>query len=56
MTELATLQRIQADETIFDQIRSRMYPGTVLVTVDEPLTADTRSTKDFIVMATGDEA
>ena len=56
LTEFGTLQRIRADETIFDQIRSRMYPGTVLVTVDEPLTADTRSTKDFIVMTTGDEA
>jgi len=56
LTELATLQRIQADETILNEIRSRMYPGTVLVTVDEPLTADTRSTKDFIVMTTGDDA
>jgi hypothetical protein len=33
-----------------------MYPGTVLVIVDEPLTADTRSTKDFIVMTNGDDA
>jgi hypothetical protein len=33
-----------------------MYPGTVLVTVDEPLSADTTSTKDFIVMTTGDDA
>jgi len=56
LTELATLQRIQADETILDEIRSRMHPGTVLVTVDEPLTADTRSTRDFIVMTTGDDA
>jgi len=56
LTELATLQRIQADETILNEIRSRMHPGTVLVTVDEPLSADTRSTKDFIVMATDDEA
>ena len=51
--ELATLQRIQADETILNEIRSRMYAGTVLVTVDEPLNADTRSTKDFIGMTTG---
>jgi len=56
LSELATLQRIQADETILNEIRSRMHPGTVLVTVDEPLSADTRSTKDFIVMATDDEA
>ena len=56
MTELATLQRIHADETILNEIRSRMYPGTVLVTVDEPLSADTRSTKDFIVMTTGEDA
>ena len=55
LTELATLQRVHADEAILNEIRSRMYPGTVLVTVDEPLSADTRSTKDFIVMATDDE-
>ena len=56
LTELATLQRVHAEEAILNEIRSRMYPGTVLVTVDEPLSADTRSTKDFIVMATDDEA
>jgi hypothetical protein len=56
LTELATLQRIHADETILNEIRSRMYPGTVLVTVDESLSADTTSTKDFIVMTTGDDA
>ena len=55
LSELATLQRIHADETILNEIRSRMHPGTVLVTVDEPLSADTRSTKDFIVMSTGDD-
>jgi hypothetical protein len=55
VTELATLQRLQADETILDEIRSRMYPGTVLVIVDEPLTADTRSTKEFVVMTNGDD-
>jgi hypothetical protein len=37
LTELATLQRIHADEAILNAIRSRMYPGTVLVTVDETL-------------------
>jgi hypothetical protein len=56
LSELATLQRIHADETILNEIRSRMHPGTVLVTVDESLSADTRSTKDFIVMTTGDDA
>ena len=56
LTELATLQRIRADDTILNEIRSRMRPGTVLVTVDESLSADTRSTKDFIVMTTGDDA
>jgi L,D-transpeptidase catalytic domain len=56
LTELATLQRIHADEAILNEIRSRMYPGTVLVTVDEPLSADTRSSKDFIIMTTGDDA
>jgi hypothetical protein len=43
-------------EAILNAIRSRMYPGTVLVTVDETLSADTRSSKDFLIMTTGDDA
>ena len=56
MTELATLQRLKGDSAILDKVRERMRPGAVLVIVDTPLTADTRTAKDFVIMATDDEA
>lgn len=46
----ATLTRIRADRAVNDAIRSRMKPGIVLVTVDLPLSADSRSGKDFVIM------
>ena len=55
MTELATLQRLQGDNVILDKVRERMKPGTVLVMVDTPLTADSRTTKEFVIMATDDD-
>lgn len=45
-----TLTRIRADRSINDAIRTRMKPGVVLVTVDLPLSADSRSGKDFVIL------
>ena len=45
-----TLTRIRADRSINDAIRARMKPGVVLVTVDLPLSADSRSGKDFVIL------
>jgi hypothetical protein len=50
-TELATIDRIRIDRATSEVIRSRTYPGTTLLTVDLPLSADTRTGKDFVVMA-----
>ncbi len=36
-------------------IKDRMVPGMVLVITDQPLTAETQSGKDFVVMTTYDD-
>jgi hypothetical protein len=48
--DLATIQRIRGDHEVIEAIRTRMHPGTVMVTVDQPLHEDTRSAQDFVVM------
>jgi hypothetical protein len=48
--DLGTIQRIRAPHEVVEAIRTRMYPGTMMVTVDQPLLADTRSTRDFTVV------
>ena len=50
-TETDTIARIKADHAIVEAIRSRMHPGTTLVTVDLPLSPDTRTGKDFVIMS-----
>jgi hypothetical protein len=54
VTELATIQRLRGDDAIVAEMRSRMVAGTLMLTVDEPLSADTRTSKGFVVMTTGD--
>jgi len=51
MTELDTIKRIRGSHEVIEAIRSRMVPGTVMVTVDLPLSADTRTGEDFVIMA-----
>jgi hypothetical protein len=50
--DLATIQRIRGDHTVIEAIRTRMHPGTVMITVDQPLSEDTRTAQDFVVMTT----
>lgn len=50
--DLATIQRIRGDHAVIEAIRTRMHPGTVMVTVDQPLSEDTRTAQDFVVMTT----
>ncbi|BCP54810.1 hypothetical protein K32_34270 [Kaistia sp. 32K] len=45
-----TLTRIRADRPVNDAIRTRMKPGVVMVTVDLPLSADSRSGRDFVIL------
>lgn len=44
------LERINGAPAVMAAIRKRMKPGTVLVTTDEPATAETRSSNGFTVM------
>lgn len=53
-SDVATLQRIQIDESLLSRIWERMHVGATLTTVDLPLSADTRSGKDFVVIANHD--
>ncbi|HET7718054.1 MAG TPA: L,D-transpeptidase [Bauldia sp.] len=50
--DLATIQRIRGDHAVIEAIRTRMHPGTVMITVDAPLSEDTRTVDDFVVMTT----
>jgi hypothetical protein len=50
--DLATIQRVRGDHAVIEAIRTRMHPGTVMVTVDQPLSEDTRTAQDFVVMTT----
>jgi hypothetical protein len=49
-SSLTTIQRIRADKGAIDVMRGRMHAGLVLVTVDLPLTADTRTGRDFVII------
>lgn len=50
-TELATIQRIRTQQPVVDAMSSRMHPGVVMVTVDVPLSADTQTGKDFVIIS-----
>jgi hypothetical protein len=48
------LQRIRGTDAIFRRIQDRLHPGAILITTDLPLTPETRSGKDFVVMSAAD--
>jgi hypothetical protein len=50
----ALIRRIHADDKVLDVMRQRMTPGMVMVTTDLPMTPDTRTGKDFVVMNSGE--
>ncbi|MCB1500966.1 MAG: L,D-transpeptidase [Bauldia sp.] len=50
--DLETIQRIRGEHAVIEAIRTRMHPGTMMVTVDQPLHEDTRTAQDFVVMTT----
>ena len=43
--DLGTIQRIRGDHAVIEAIRTRMHPGTVMITVDQPLSEDTRTAR-----------
>jgi hypothetical protein len=55
-SSLTTIQRIRADKPAVAAMRARMRPGLVLVTVDLPLSPDTRTGKDFVIIDNAGES
>ncbi len=52
--DLDTIHRIKGEHVVIEAIRTRMHPGTVMITVDQSLHEDTRSVRDFTVITTED--
>ncbi|MBN9009316.1 MAG: L,D-transpeptidase, partial [Rhizobiales bacterium] len=50
----AMIRRIHADDSVLAFMRNHMAPGMVMVTTDLPMTPDTRTGKDFVVMNSGE--
>lgn len=51
--DTSTVERIKPEAKVQAEIDKRMKPGMVLVTTDQPATAETRSGKDFTIMEAG---
>jgi hypothetical protein len=51
----ATMDRIHGPPNVAAAIRERMAPGMILLITDQPLSADTRSDTDFVVMTADDQ-
>jgi lipoprotein-anchoring transpeptidase ErfK/SrfK len=51
--DTSTVERITPEAKVQAEIDKRMKPGMVLVTTDQPATAETRSGKDFTIMDAG---
>jgi hypothetical protein len=49
--EEQVLTRIRADKAFVTAMGARMHPGMVLIVTDLPTSPDTRSGKDFVIMA-----
>jgi hypothetical protein len=50
LADLATLQRIGCDDKVNAIMHERMHPGAILTTTDLPMTVDTQSGKDFVIV------
>jgi hypothetical protein len=46
------IQRIRAAPSFVTALRERMHPGMTLVLTDAPLSPDSRSGKDFVIVTT----
>jgi hypothetical protein len=47
----AVMQRITADPAFVNAMQARLHPGMTMVLTDAPLTADSRSGKDFVIVS-----
>ena len=51
MRDDMVMQRITADPTFVNEMTARMHPGMTMVLTDAPLTPDTRTGKDFVIVS-----
>jgi hypothetical protein len=49
--EERALGRITADAAFIDRLKDKMHPGTVMILTDAPLSPDSKSGKDFVIMS-----
>lgn len=47
------MQRIAAEPSFVEAMQARMHPGMTMVLTDAPLSPDSRSGKDFVIVTTG---
>jgi hypothetical protein len=49
--EERAIARLRADDRFLARMRSALHPGAVLIVTDAPLSPDSRSGKDFVIMS-----
>lgn len=49
--EERAITRLRADERFLGHMRAALHPGAVLIVTDAPLSPDSRSGKDFVIMS-----
>lgn len=49
--EERAISRLRADDGFLGRMRSALHPGAVLIVTDAPLSPDSRSGKDFVIMS-----
>lgn len=52
--ETQVINRVKADPSFVTAMRNEMHPGMVLILTDAPLTPDTRTGEDFVIMTHDD--
>ena len=49
--EERALGRMTAGTPFIEQLKTKMHPGMVMILTDAPLSPDTKSGKDFVIMS-----
>jgi hypothetical protein len=49
--EMSALGRLTADTAFIEQMKQKMHPGMVMILTDAPLSPETKTGKDFVIMS-----
>ena len=49
--EERALGRLTAETAFIEQLKQKMHPGMVMILTDAPLSPDTKTGKDFVIMS-----